>query len=77
MSVMQELPTKSQKIVFVVMQMSACVVCVLLAALFITEGQLFASTLMQGFFAWTCVVMLMSIFIFVLLQYRPSSSQNK
>lgn len=76
MSVMQELPTRSQKVVFVIMQTSACVVSVLLAALFMTGGDLFNSTIMQGFFAWACVVMVISIFVFVLQQYGPSS-RNK
>jgi hypothetical protein len=79
MTVMEDVPTKGVKALFVVLRMSVCLALVLLAAAFITEWKLFDSTLMLGLFAWACVGVVLSIFGFAILRLieSPSSHNNR
>lgn len=77
MLVMENIPSKTGKVLYVVMQGSACITSVLLVAAFITAGDVFNNTLMVGFFSWSSVVLLLTLPTFVILQHiKPSSTKN-
>lgn len=76
MTVMENMTTKKDKILVIVMKKSSGIAAVLLFAAFITKGAVFNSTLVRGVFAWACLIAAISLIVFILDRLKLSTVQN-
>lgn len=79
MGVIEEYETLSRpgKVLFNIIRWAAMLWMVQLAALFITTGELFESGLMLSLFSWTSLVLIVAGLIYLVVQFKPVSTEEK